>query len=158
MQKTKEEKEADKRAKKAIAKLELMKLKRHKKSSTASHPDSSPLSMGTKVTIIVALVLAVVVYMKQHSPEEMKLSFVDAQAHCAEQGQLLPLTQEDDPQYLWNLYTLEGKAYWSADGKLLYNMDLGHSSYPPNAKHYVVCVDENGKTEASLVDGKGEIR
>jgi hypothetical protein len=147
--KKQEERQADQRAKKAIAKIELMKLKRQKKAYKS--PESSSMSMGTKVTIIVAMVLGVVVYMKQHSPEETKFSFVDAKDYCIEQGKLLPLTLDDDPEHLLNLHALEGKAYWSAEGKLLYNMDLGHQSYPKDAKHYVVCVDENGKTGATPI-------
>jgi len=50
------------------------------------------------------------------------------------------------------LHALEDKAYWSADGKLLYNMNLGHMSYPPNAKHYVICVDKNRKKNFSSAD------
>jgi len=150
MKKTEIERDADKRAKKAIAKVEMMKLNRQQKAHKA--PESSSMSMGTKVTIIVAVVLGVVVYMKQHSPEETKFSFVDAKAYCMEQGKLLPLTLDDDPEHLLNLYALEGKAYWSAEGKLLYNMDLGHQSYPKDAKHYVICVDKNGKTAATPID------
>jgi hypothetical protein len=56
---------------------------------------------------------------------------------------------DDDPQHLLNIHTIEaGRAYWSAKGKLLYNMDLGHQSYLLDAKHHVVCVDENGITGA----------
>ncbi len=154
MRKIEEEREADERAKKAIAKIELMKLKRQKKMQNEfKAPDSSPVSMGTKVTIVVAIVLAVVVYMRQHSPEETRFSFVEAKAYCKEQGKLLPLTQYDDPQHLLNIHTLEGKAFWSAKGELLYNYDLGHQSYPPDAKHYVVCVDENGKTSTDELGG-----
>ncbi len=140
------EREADKRAKKAIAKIEMMKLKRQQKAYKT--PESSSMGMGTKITITVALVLGAVVYMRQNSPDETKFSFADAKAYCAEQGKMLPLTLDDDPQHLLNIHALEGKAYWSAEGKLLYNMDLGHQSYLPDAKHYVVCVDENGKTGA----------
>ena len=139
------ERQADKRAKKAIAKIEMMKLKRQQKAYKT--PESNSMSMGTKSIITVALVLGAVVYMRQSSPEETRFSFTDAKAYCAEQGKLLPLTLEDDPQHLLNIYTLEGKAYWSAKGKLLYNMDVGHQNYAKDAKHYVVCVDENGKTE-----------
>jgi hypothetical protein len=149
MKKTEMERDADKRAKKAISKIELMKLKRQQKAYKA--PESSSMSIATKIIIIVAIVLGIVVYMKQHSPEETKFSFVDAKAYCMEQGKLLPLTLDDDPEHLLNLYALEGKAYWSAEGKLLYNMDLGHQSYPKDAKHYVVCVDENGKTAATPI-------
>lgn len=139
--------QADKRAKKAIAKIELMKLKRQKKAHKA--PKSSSMSMGTKITILVALVLGAVVYTRQHSPEETKYSLTEAKSYCTEQGKLLPLTLDDDPQHLLNIHTIEaGRAYWSAKGGLLYNMDLGRQSYPPDAKHYVVCVDENGKTGA----------
>ena len=148
--KTKDEIEADKRAKKAIAKIELMKLKRQQKvHNKFKAPDSSSMSMGTKVTIVVAIVLGVVVYMRQNSPEETRFSFAEAKAYCEEQGKLLPLTLDDDPQHLLNIHTIEaGRAYWSAKGKLLYNMDLGHQSHLPDAKHYVVCVDENAKTGA----------
>jgi len=149
MKKTEMDRDTDIRAKKALAKIEMMKLKRQQKAYKT--PESSSMSMGTKVTIIVAMVLGAVVYMKQHSPEETKFSFVDAKAYCMEQGKLLPLTLDDDPEHLLNLYALEGKAYWSAEGKLLYNMDLGHQSYPKDAKHYVVCVDENGKTGATPI-------
>ncbi len=100
------------------------------------------------------IVLGVVVYMRDHSPEETKFSFAEAKAYCEEQGKLLPLTLDDDPKHLLNLQALEGKAYWSEKGELLYNMDLGHQSYPPNAKHYVVCVDENGKTGSSPIGSK----
>ena len=141
-----EERQADQRAKKAIAKIELMKLKRQQKAYKT--PESSSMSMRTKIIITVALVLGAVAYTRQHSPEETQFSFTEAKAYCAEQGKLLPLTLDDDPQHLLNIHALEGKAYWSAEGKLLYNMDLGHQSYPPDAKHYVVCVDENGETGA----------
>ena len=145
--KQEEERRADQRAKKAIAKIELMKLKRQQKAYKA--PESSSMSMGTKITITVALVLGAVVYMKQNSPEETKFSFTEAKVYCAEQDKLLPLTLDDDPQHLLNIHTIEaGRAYWSAKGGLLYNMDLGRQSYPPDAKHYVVCVDENSKTGA----------
>ncbi len=142
--KIEEERQADKRAKKAIAKIEMMKLKRQQKSYQA--PESSSMNMGTKITITVALVLGAVVYMKQNSPEETRFSFADAKVYCTEQGKLLPLTLDDDPQHLLNINTIEaGRAYWSAKGKLLYNMDLGHQNHLPDAKHYVVCVNENGK-------------
>ncbi len=145
--KKQEERQADQRAKKAIAKIELMKLKRQQKAYKA--PESSSMSMGAKITITVALVLGAVVYMKQNSPEETKFSFTEAKVYCAEQDKLLPLTLDDDPQHLLNIHTIEaGRAYWSAKGGLLYNMDLGHQSYLPDAKHYVVCVDENGKIGA----------
>jgi hypothetical protein len=32
-------------------------------------------------------------------------------------------------------------------------MELGHMSFPANAKHYVLCVDENGKTKADMIPG-----
>jgi len=147
MKKTEDESEADKRAKKAIAKIELMKLKRQQK--VYQTPESNSIGMGPKVMFIVAVVLGVVVYMQQNTPEQTKFSFAEAQAYCAEQGKLLPLTLDDDPQHLLNLHTIEaGRAYWSAEGKLLYNMDLGHQSYPADAKHYVVCVNENGTSGA----------
>jgi hypothetical protein len=140
----------DVEAKKAIAEIELMKLKRKK--NVYSPPESNGISMGTKITIVVALVLAVVVYTKQYSVEETQVSFEEAKAYCEEQGKLLPLTLEDDPEYLLNLYTVEaGRAYWDAKGGLLYNMELGHMSFPENAKHYVLCVDVNGKTKGDMV-------
>ncbi len=143
----KDEIEANKRAKKAIAKIEMMKLKRQKKAYAQT--ESSSMGMGPKIMFISVVVLGVVAYMKQNTPEQSKFSFVEAQAHCEEQGKLLPLTLDDDPQHLLNIQTIEaGRAYWSAKGKLLYNMDLGHQNHLPDAKHYVVCVDENGKTGA----------
>jgi hypothetical protein len=69
-----------------------MKLKHQEKANTLSHPGASPLSIGTKVTIIASLILAVVAYMRQRSSEEMKLLFVEAQVYCTEQGKLLSLT------------------------------------------------------------------
>ncbi len=144
MKKGDEEREADKRAKKAIAKIELMKLKRQQKAYKS--PESSSMGMGPKVMFTIAIVLGAVVFMKQNTPEQTKFSFTEAQAYCVEQGKLLPLTLDDDPQHLLNIHTIEaGRAYWSAKGKLLYNMDVGHQSYLPDAKHYVVCVDKKGK-------------
>ena len=151
MRKTESEREADKRAKKAIAELELMKIERQQKAQNKRDPDGG-ISLGTKITFVIAVVLAVVVSMKQHTPEETKMSFTEAKEYWAEQGKLLPLTMHDDPEHLSNLYTLEGKAYWTAEGKLIYNMDLGHQSYPPNTKHYVICVEENGKTHSTPID------
>ena len=143
-------------AKKALAEIELMKLKRKQKQNQKLNavPETSGMSMGTKVMIIVSLVLAVVMYTKQHSTEETQVTFDEAKAYCAEQNKLLPLTLEDDPEHLLNLYTIEaGRAYWDAKGGLLYNMELGHMSFPANAKHYVLCVDENGKTKADMIPG-----
>ena len=53
--------------------------------------------------------------------------------------------------FLGNFHIIFRKAYGSTKGSLLYNMDLGHRNYPPDAKHYVVCVDENGKTGATPI-------
>ena len=150
MRKKESEREADLRAKKAIADIELMKIKRQEK--LAGRKESGgKVTIGAKFMFMLAIVLAVGAYMRQHTPEETKMSFAEAKEYCSKQGKLLPLTMDDDPEHFLNVYALEGKAYWSADGKLLYNMNLGHTSYPPNAKHYVVCVDENGKTGANPV-------
>ncbi len=153
MKNTDEEKQGYIRAKKAIAQIELQKIKRQEKAYKA--PESSSVSMGAKIMFTIALVLGAVVYMRQSTPEQTKFSFTEAQAHCVEQGKLLPLTLDDDPQHLLNIQTIEaGRAYWSAKGKLLYNMDLGHQSHLSDAKHYVVCVDENGKTGVTPVGTK----
>lgn len=142
---------SSKEAKKSIATIELMKLKQEKK---VGAPILSRMTMGTKTTIVIALVLGAVVYIRDHSPGNSTFTFTEAQEYCAEQGKLLPLTLEDDPQHLLNLYALEGKAYWSAKGGLLYNMDVGRQSYAKDAKHYVICVDENGKTAGTPIGAK----
>jgi len=151
MRKQESEREADLRAKKAIAEMELMKIKRQRKKLSSTTKSSNNVSYGAKFMFMFAVVLAIGAYMRQHTPEETKMTFTEAKEYCAEQGKLLPLTMDDDPEHLLNVYALEGKAYWSADKKLLYNMNTGHTSYPPNAKHYVLCVAENGKTGASPI-------
>jgi hypothetical protein len=61
-----------------------MKLKRQKKA--CNQPRSSSMGMGSKIMFTIAIVLGAVVYLKQNTPEQTKFSFVEAQAHCAEQG------------------------------------------------------------------------
>jgi len=153
MKKRESERATDIRAKKAIAEIELLKIKRQREKLSSTTKTSNNVSYGAKFMFMLAVVLGVAAYMRQHTPEETKMSFTEAKEYCSEQGKLLPLTMNDDPEHLLNIHALEGKAYWTADKKLLYNMDLGHTSYPPNAKHYVICVNENGKKEASSIDG-----
>lgn len=150
MKKRESKLDTDIQAKKAIAEIEMMKIRRQGKSACSSD-SSGKITTSAKFMFMMAIVLAIGAYMRQHTPEETKMSFEEAKEYCAQQGKLLPLTMDDDPEHLMNVYALEGKAYWSADGKLLYNMNLGHTSYPPNAKHNVVCVDKNGKKGASHI-------
>jgi hypothetical protein len=72
-------------------------------------------------------------------------TYAEAKAYCQKQGKVLPLTIEDAPNHLQYPNEYNAQGYWRADGGVIYNIAHGYTSQPDGKKHYVVCVDTNGK-------------
>ena len=73
-----------------------------------------------------------------------RYTFDDAQALCSEKGKVLPLTVDDAIEFLGAPDPINAQGFWSADKKVLYNLTQGYGNEEAQ-KHYVVCVDTNGK-------------
>ena len=71
-------------------------------------------------------------------------TFNDAQKLCSENGKVLPLTVDDAIEFLGAPDPINVQGFWSANKKVLYNVAQGYGNEGAQ-KHYVVCVDTNGK-------------
>ncbi len=71
-------------------------------------------------------------------------TFDDAQKLCSENGKMLPLTVDDAIEFLGAPDPINAQGFWSAEQEVLYNVALDYEK-DDGKKHYVVCVDTNGK-------------
>ena len=71
-------------------------------------------------------------------------TFDDAQTLCSEKGKVLPLTIDDAIEFLGAPDPINTQGFWSANKEVLYNVAQVYGSEGAQ-KHYVVCVDTNGK-------------
>ena len=79
-------------------------------------------------------------------------TFAEAQAYCREQGKVLPLTFDDSPDHLQIPDEYNHQGYWRANGGVIYNMiSMGITDKPDGKKHYVLCVDKNGKSNTVAI-------
>ena len=101
----------------------------------------------TLVTIQVVGILIINYYISDNKKTEPpKLySFQEAETLCRTQGKVLPLTIQDAPGYIDIPTELNERGYWMADKRVVYNLSVGIEHQDDEKKHYVVCVDTNGK-------------
>ena len=71
-------------------------------------------------------------------------TFDDAQKLCSEKGKVLPLTIDDAIEFLGAPDPINAQGFWSANKGVLYNVAQVYGNEGAQ-KHYVVCVDTNGK-------------
>jgi len=71
-------------------------------------------------------------------------SFEEAKKLCQKAGKVLPLTIDDAIEFLGNPDSINTQGFWSAEQKVIYNIAQGYDDND-GQKHYVVCVDTNGK-------------
>ena len=71
-------------------------------------------------------------------------TFTEAQKLCSEKNKVLPLTVNDAEDFLGMPDERNTQGYWSNKGEVIYNLAKGYGD-KIEQKHYVVCVDTNGK-------------
>ena len=71
-------------------------------------------------------------------------TFENAQKLCSQNNKVLPLTIDDAIEFLGTPDIINAQGFWSADQKVIYNIAQGYKDNDKQ-KHYVVCVDKNGK-------------
>lgn len=71
-------------------------------------------------------------------------TFKEAQKLCSEKNKVLPLTVNDAEDFLGMPDERNTQGYWSGKGEVIYNLAQGYGDDNVK-KHYVVCVDTNGK-------------
>jgi len=82
-------------------------------------------------------------------PEPLLRTFAEAQTYCQEQGKVLPLTFDDSPDHLQIPDAYNQQGYWRANGGVIYNLlSYRITDKPDGKKHYTLCVDKNGKSNA----------
>lgn len=102
------------------------------------------------ISLLIVQVLGVLIvyqYMGDDKPVKppQLYTFHEAKMHCKSQGQVLPLTMQDAPNYLEIPNELNDIGYWSDNKKVIYNLARGEGEAIFGKKHYVVCVETNGK-------------
>ena len=97
-------------------------------------------------------------YMEHHEPSvpvfangaerHLELyTFSEAKKLCADKGKVLPLSLNDSEHFLAIPDDYNDKGYWSAKQTVIYNIaKLYGNEKDIKGKHYVVCVDKNGKS------------
>jgi len=79
-------------------------------------------------------------------PEPLLRTFAEAQTYCQKQGKVLPLTFDDSPDHLRYTDEYNRQGYWRANGGVIYNLlSYRITDESDGKKHYVLCVDKNGK-------------
>lgn len=137
-----------------LAKIELMKSKNLVKTAKKEYLNLSNkklMAFDGKLQLVIAIVMlmSIVIYKitnpKQEDIYAKLYTYQEAKKLCSSQNKLLPLTIDDAPNKLTHPDKKNSIGYWSADKEILFNIMLGYGMKDDGKKHYVTCVDVNGK-------------
>ncbi len=137
---------------KAQARAAIIDTQKKKVRAESSGRDGWSIEFIAITVAIVSLIIYGYIYFTE-SPnkknEHLLYTFSAAQAYCQEQGKVLPLTFDDSPDHLQIPDEYNQQGYWRANGGVIYNIvSYGITDKSDGKKHYALCVDKNGKSNA----------
>ncbi len=130
----------------AAASIDAHRKRRTARSNFSFNNDMLLYFVGISIFGIIILFVTRPYGLSEDDSRKTKLyTFEEAKSHCQTQGKVLPLTIADAPKYLEIPNELNQDGYWSANGGIIYNLLGMYADKTDGKRHYVVCVDKNGK-------------